>query len=109
MHPSLAPQAAHLQRRQTFTLQGRRGQRIMCRTGQLWITQDGDPRDVILAADESFTFDRTGHALVSALEDASSFIVQRQADAAEVAQVAPPPLSPVRCAQRDEALANCAY
>jgi hypothetical protein len=71
MHLATSPQSAYLLRRQTFNLQARKGQRIECRTGQLWITQDGDPNDVILAPDESFTLDRSGHALVSALEDAS--------------------------------------
>ena len=71
MHRTANLQAAYLLRRQTFNLQARRGQRIECQTGQLWITQDGDPHDVILAPHESFTLDRSGHALVSAFEDAS--------------------------------------
>ena len=66
-----SPPVMPLQRRQTFRLSARRGERIECRTGQLWITQDGDMNDVILAANESFTLDRPGHTLVSALEDAS--------------------------------------
>ena len=75
------PQSAYLLRRQTFNLQARKGQRIECRTGQLWITQDGDPNDVILEADQSFTLDRSGHALVSAIEDAS-FMLRNPAVAA---------------------------
>jgi hypothetical protein len=71
MHLASSAQSAYLLRRQTFNLQARKGQRIECHTGQLWITQDGDPNDIILAADESFTLDRPGHTLVSALEDAS--------------------------------------
>ena len=65
------PPVMPLQRRQTFQLRARRGERIECRTGQLWVTQDGDPRDVILKAGECFTLDRPGAALVSALEEAS--------------------------------------
>lgn len=71
MHRTSTRQAAYLLRRQTFNLQARKGLRIECETGQLWITQDGDPTDVILAPHESFTLDRSGHALVSAFEDAS--------------------------------------
>ena len=71
MHLATTPQPAYLMRRQTFNMDTRKGQRIECRTGQLWITQDGDLRDVILGRDESFTLDRSGHTLVSALEDAS--------------------------------------
>lgn len=74
------PQPAYLMRRQTFNLHTHKGQRIECRTGQLWITQDGDSRDVILGSDESFTLDRSGRTLVSALEDAS-FVLRTDAAA----------------------------
>lgn len=36
--------------------------------GTLWITQEGDPRDVILNSGESFRVDRSGLTLVVALE-----------------------------------------
>jgi hypothetical protein len=71
MHLATVSQPAYLMRRQTFSLHTRKGQRIECRTGQIWVTQDGDARDVILGSDESLTLDRSGHTLVSALEDAS--------------------------------------
>ena len=38
--------------------------------GQLWLTQDGDPRDVILEAGDSFSFDSHGVTLVQALRAA---------------------------------------
>jgi len=86
MRLATIPQPAYLMRRQTFNMRTRKGQRIECRTGQLWITQDGDSRDVILGSDESFTLDRSGHTLVSALEDASfvlrTDIASAHADAA---------------------------
>lgn len=81
-----APQAAHLLSRQVFNLRARKGQRIECRTGQLWITQDGDPRDVILDANQCFTLDRSGHTLVSALED-SSFMLRNAAEVAKAAAI----------------------
>ncbi len=74
------PRHTHLLHRQTFNLQARKGQRIECESGQLWITQDGDPRDVILQAHEYFTLDQRGHTLVSALEDAS-FVLSNPAAA----------------------------
>lgn len=41
---------------------------IACLDGCLWITQDGDPRDIILKRGESFTLDRPGVALLHAFE-----------------------------------------
>jgi len=55
------------------------------RAGQVWITQDGDPRDVILGPNETFTLDRTGHALVSALEADASFVLRNAGDALQPA------------------------
>jgi len=39
--------------------------------GKLWITQQGDPRDIFLDAGESFVFDRPGLALVQAVATSS--------------------------------------
>ncbi|MEO6362675.1 MAG: DUF2917 domain-containing protein [Caldimonas sp.] len=46
------------------------GRRVECVSGILWVTQDGDRRDVVLEAGEGFDFDRSGDALLSALADA---------------------------------------
>jgi hypothetical protein len=43
---------------------------IDCLEGSLWITQDGDPRDVILPAGHSYRIDRTSRVMVFATADA---------------------------------------
>lgn len=52
------------------------GRRVECLSGSLWITQDGDARDIVLAPGESFEFDHTGDALISALADSSYLLLQ---------------------------------
>ena len=52
------------------------GHRVECLSGSLWITQDGDQRDVVLAAGESFAFDRPGDALISALDDSRFLLLE---------------------------------
>lgn len=43
---------------------------IGCDSGAVWITQDNDPRDVVLNAGETFVTDRSGTVLVYALQPA---------------------------------------
>lgn len=57
------------------------GWRVTAAMGTLWVTQDGDRRDVVLAAGESFAFDRPA-ALVSAFGTATAQFVQLEGKAA---------------------------
>jgi hypothetical protein len=41
---------------------------VTCCAGTVWITQQGDLRDIFLAAGQRFTFDRPGLALIHAME-----------------------------------------
>jgi len=45
------------------------GQRITVVRGMVWVTQEGDPRDVFLSDGEDFAFERTGTALVEAITE----------------------------------------
>ena len=46
-------------------------QQITCGSGSLWITQDNDPRDIILAPGESFTTDGRHQVIAYALDPAT--------------------------------------
>ena len=55
---------------QLLTLDDARGARIEPREGVLWITQEGEPRDFVVAAGECFVVCRDGRTLVQAIEPA---------------------------------------
>lgn len=57
---------------------GEAGRRVECLSGSLWITQDGDLRDVVLAAGEAFDFDRHGDALLSAFADSRYLLLDAE-------------------------------
>ncbi len=52
------------------------GRRIECLSGVIWVTQDGDRRDIVLEAGEAFEFDRTRGVLVSALKDSRYLLLE---------------------------------
>ncbi len=60
-----------LVKNQTLSVTDAKGSLINCHRGALWITQDNDRRDIVLMSGESFTFDRDGQAIVSAMDDSS--------------------------------------
>lgn len=58
----------HLQPQAMFNLPDAAGARIVCRSGCLWITLDGDLRDFVLEPGESFTTTEHRRALIYALK-----------------------------------------
>ena len=70
-----------------------RGNSIVLAQGMVWITQEGDRRDVFLSDGESIVFDRSGMALVQAVSDTS--LIAFVGEAAEVIETQPVPQAEV--------------
>jgi Protein of unknown function (DUF2917) len=66
----------------TLHLRHAQRQRISVVKGLVWVTQEGDLRDVFLKEGESFTFDRPGLALTQALEEDAILVLGGGLDAA---------------------------
>lgn len=49
---------------------------MQCLTGTLWLTQDGDLRDIVLEPGEGATIERDGLSVVTALSDARFLLLQ---------------------------------
>lgn len=58
-------------RNQIREVRNREGVTVECLSGQIWITLDGDPRDVVLDPGQMFTAERDKRILVMALEEAT--------------------------------------
>ena len=71
MKLELNPEALCLKPNQLLKVRAGAGHAVVCHSGSLWVTQDRDPRDIILAAGESFALDRNGLALVQALQQSA--------------------------------------
>jgi len=56
------------------------GRAIVVFEGLVWITQDGDQRDFVLAAGESFRIDRQGLTLVEAMRNSKLLLVDPEPD-----------------------------
>lgn len=71
MHATSAGEMVTLKARGMHRISDGAGIVITCLTGALWITQEGDHRDVTLASGQRFALDRDGLAILYALEPAS--------------------------------------
>ncbi|MCS6767101.1 MAG: DUF2917 domain-containing protein [Candidatus Protistobacter heckmanni] len=74
MQIDLHPAPLQLEKNQVLQVADGKGHRVVCYTGNLWITQYCDPKDFILGAGETLTLDRSGPAVIFALEPATVLV-----------------------------------
>ena len=75
MNQDLIQGARVLDKGKVRHLRAERGRRLEVVSGSIWITQDGDLRDIVLGAGEAFDFDRRGDALLSAFDDSRYLVL----------------------------------
>ena len=66
----------HLKARELLPIEDGAGLEVKSLRGDLWITQAGDPEDIILQGGQSFVLGRPGLTLVTALLGPAVLVVQ---------------------------------
>ncbi|MBS0340430.1 MAG: DUF2917 domain-containing protein [Proteobacteria bacterium] len=66
----------HLQKDGFLVVPHPLGRDLRCVVGTLWITHDGDPKDIVLEAEETYRVDRPARMVIHALEPAE-FLLAR--------------------------------
>lgn len=67
----------HLAPRQQVLVDDAQGTMLRVARGTLWITLEGDTRDIILSEGEVFTIDRAGRTIVEAQDSATVWVNAR--------------------------------
>jgi hypothetical protein len=75
MNQDLLHAACSLARGRVRHLRARPGRHIEVLSGSIWITQEGDLRDVVLEKGESFAFAARADALLSAFDDSRYLVL----------------------------------
>jgi hypothetical protein len=78
--PAAGTAPVELRRHAVHRLDATVGMQLRCTTGALWITHDGDPKDIVLAAGETSPLREGRRVLVQALEPSSCLVVAPRRD-----------------------------
>lgn len=81
----------HLPRGGLIRLTDATGTLVACLSGAVWITIDGDRRDIVLEAGDRFTIDRQGLAVVCAIAGPASVEVHPPGHGLAAPAAAPEP------------------
>lgn len=75
-------QVFELERSQILRVRNGKGTTVRVVSGAVWVTQDGDARDVVLEAGKDFVLDRSGMAVLAPLSEGRVRLVLGDARAA---------------------------
>ena len=77
MKTDLIHSATDLSRGQMLRIEDGQGSLVLCLNGTLWLTQEGDQRDIVLEAGEEALIEHDGLSILNALSDAR-FVLTRE-------------------------------
>ena len=86
MKIDFGPSSFNLARDGVMVLREAAGVRVVCRSGAVWLTQEGREDDVILNAGEKFRIANGGLTLITALRGSELCIVQPRTTGSELMQ-----------------------
>jgi hypothetical protein len=90
IEPASESDAIHLKKHQHLHLHRACGWTVRALSGTIWITQDGDIRDIVLEDGQSFILDRNRTAVLSAFNDAKFLLWRGPCRQPVLRQVSPP-------------------
>jgi len=70
MNTDLKLPAITLRHGEAHRIEAGKGLLVQCLSGTVWLTQDNDPRDIVLEPGHEAVIERNGLSIVSALSDA---------------------------------------
>lgn len=82
MDNSLSTALEQLAKGSLLTLREAQGRGVAVFSGSLWVTQDGDRRDLVVEAGDSMRFDRGGLVVLQALHDTRLLLLDAAATSA---------------------------
>lgn len=82
MNIDMTRSTIHLARDGLISIRGAQDTRIFCQSGSLWLTLEGDIRDVVLEPGESHAIGNGGLAVITALRPSVALLTQEPPPAA---------------------------
>lgn len=83
-----APTAFQLNATQILNVREAKGTRVVCNKGILWLTQEGDSRDIFLRQGDEWVIGQDGLVLIQALERAAIQVLSGNARSVALDQLA---------------------